>query len=62
MRDERLELEGSILLLKTTILARQVGHCNRDERLQVQYSVLLLKTNHCGKAGRTLHEGREVRD
>ena len=32
----------------------------RDERLQVQDSILAIKNNHCGKAGRTLHEGREV--
>ena len=60
MRDERLLVEDSFLLLKPTTVARQVGDCIRDERLQVQDTILLLKKYHCGKAGRTLHEGREV--
>ena len=35
IRDDRLQVEGSILLLTTTTLAIQVGHCIRDKRLQV---------------------------
>ena len=42
MRDKRLQVEGSILLLKKFTVPRQVGHCIRDERLQVEESIWLL--------------------
>ena len=35
-----LLIQYSILLLKTTTMARQVGHCIRDERLLVEGSTL----------------------
>ena len=60
IRDERLQVQNSILLLKTITVARQEGHCIRDESLQVEDSVSLLKTNRCGKAGRTPHQVRDV--
>ena len=44
IRDERLQVEDSILLLKIITVARQAEHCIRDERLQVENSILLLKT------------------
>ena len=43
MRDERLQVEVTILLLKTTTLERLVGHYMRDERLQVEDNILLFK-------------------
>ena len=46
MRDERLRIEDSILLLKNT-MARQVVYYMKDERLQVKGSVLLLKISLC---------------
>ena len=60
MRDERLQVEASILLLKATILAKQAGHYMMNERLPVQHSILLFKKNHCDKASKTLDEGQEV--
>ena len=51
MRDERLQVQDSILLLKKFTVARQAGHCIRDERLQVEGSILLLENNHFGKVG-----------
>ena len=39
VRDERLQVEDSILLLKNT-LASHAGHCIRNERLQVEDSIL----------------------
>ena len=33
MRNERLQVQYNILLLKKTILARQVEHYTKDERL-----------------------------
>ena len=33
IKDKMLNVEDSILLVKTIIVERQVGHCIRDERL-----------------------------
>ena len=38
-----LQVEESILLLKSINVAMQAGHCIRDERLQVQNNILLLQ-------------------
>ena len=35
------------MLLKTTTLAWQAGHCNKDERLKVEDNILLLKKQLC---------------
>ena len=43
IRDERLQVQDSILLLKK--VTRQAGQCSRDERFQVEDSILLLKKN-----------------
>ena len=47
-------------IAETIIATRLPPQCIRDERLQVQDSILLLKKKHCGKATRTVHQGREV--
>ena len=60
IRDERLLVKGSTLLLKPIIVARQVGYCIKDKRLQVEESIFCFKEYHCSKPGKTLHEGREV--
>ena len=39
IRDERLQVWDSIMLLKTITLARQAGHHIKDERLQVEDSI-----------------------
>ena len=44
IRDERLQIEDSILLLKIVIMTRQTEHYMRDESLQVQNNILMLKT------------------
>ena len=41
IRDERLQVEDSILLLKTTNVAKLVVHRIKDERLQAEDSILL---------------------
>ena len=53
IRDERLQVQDSILVLKTINLSKQIGHCIRDERLQVKNNIFLLKNNHFGKVGKT---------
>ena len=44
IKDERLQVQDSILLLKTITVARQARHYIRDERLQVEDNILLSKT------------------
>ena len=41
IRGERLQVEDSILLLKTITVGRRVGHCIKDERLQVEDNIVL---------------------
>ena len=48
---------GQYYAVKKFIAERLPPQCIRDERLHVQDSIPLLK-NHCGKATRTVHQGR----
>ena len=51
---------GQYSAVKKIIAARLPGQCIRDEGYRLRISILLLKKNHCGKATRTVHQGREV--
>ena len=60
IRDEGLRFQGSILLLKTITVARQAETLHLGTRGYKFRTVFSFKKIHCGKAGRTLHQGREV--
>ena len=51
---------GQYSAVEKFTLARQAEQCIKDERLQVQDNSLLLKNFTLAKAGRTVHQGREV--
>ena len=62
IRDDRLHVQDNILLFKKVIVTQQVGQlCISDKRLHVQESSVLLQRMHCGMAGNTLHQRREVK-
>ena len=60
IRHERLHVEDSILLLKTTLCQSREETESGTRGYMLRTIFCCLRKIHCGKAGRTLHERREV--